>query len=538
MVDEYQRIADDDNAQVVSTSWNIGCESLGLGSFGLWLTSPIMAAEDRIFSQMAMQGQTMLAASGDMGSEACGGTGLAVTYPASDPMLTGVGGTQLSGNSVSETTWNSTCAKSPCGGGGGISSVWPMPSWQNPPGVPSSLSSGSPCGASHGFCREVPDVSALAGLPGYLFFCTAGNCSPGGWSAEPRGHQLCDAAVGRHRGPDGLGEPIEPPRFREPSFVLGPGLLNDITGGDNNLAGGTAFPATVGYDMATGLGSPNGLGLCTLVFGAKCDRLAINPCCADNPAVVGQPYQATLTAEGGDPPYSSWEITGTSAPAWLSLGSTSGSFTGTPTATGSYVFNVAVLDSVGDVATLVIEIVVEPAPPPLVTSLFPPYGPVAGGTRATMNGTGFLGAPSSVPAVAFAAPGGASNKARKVACPTGAACTLSVPTSPLGGNGVGLVNVTATLASGQQGSCASCFSYYLPGSPLVSTTTSCNGPAAVVATVIGPSASPLGGQLISFMFSYSNGKARPLYDRQTRWGWPGRARLRAPTMPAVSTPSP
>jgi subtilase family serine protease len=150
MVDEYQRIADDDNAQVVSTSWSIGCESLGLGSFGLWLTSPYMAAEDQIFSQMALQGQTMLASSGDMGSEACGGTGLAVQYPASDPMLTGVGGTQLSGTPPTEMAWNSTCANGPCGGGGGISSVWAMPSWQKAPGVPSSRSSGSPCGASPG----------------------------------------------------------------------------------------------------------------------------------------------------------------------------------------------------------------------------------------------------------------------------------------------------------------------------------------------------------------------------------------------------
>jgi hypothetical protein len=506
MVDEYQQIADDDNAQVVSTSWGLGCESLGLGSFGLWLTGPYMVAEDQIFSQMALQGQTMLAASGDMGSEACGGTGLAVTYPASDPMLTGVGGTQLGGAPPTEMVWNSACTSGPCGGGGGISSVWHMPSWQKALGVPSSLSSGSPCGASPGLCREVPDVSALAGNPDYLFFCTAGNCSPGGWSADHVGTSFATPLWAAIVALMDSASPSSPEGFLNPLLYSDEGLLKDITLGDNNLAGGQNYVANVGYDMASGLGSPNGVGLCALVLGAKCDRLAINPCCTYNPAVVGQPYQATLTAEGGDPPYSGWQITGSSAPGWLSLGPTSGSFTGTPTAPGSYMFTVAVLDSVGDAASRVIELDVEPAPPPLVTSLFPPYGPVAGGTRVTMNGTGFLGAPSSVPAVAFTAPGGASTMASKVACPTGAACTVTVPTSPLGGNGVGEVNVTATLASGQQGTCASCFAYYLPSSPLVATTTSCNGPASVVATVIGPSGSPLRGQLISFMFSYSNGK--------------------------------
>ncbi|HXW82698.1 MAG TPA: protease pro-enzyme activation domain-containing protein, partial [Acidimicrobiales bacterium] len=411
MVDEYQRIADDDNAQVVSTSWTLGCESWGLGSFGLWLTKPYMMAEDLIFAQMALQGQTMLASGGDMGSEACGGAGLAVNYPASDPMVTGVGGTELSGSPVTETTWNSTCAKGPCGGGGGISSVWPMPSWQSAPGVPSSLSSGGPCGSSPGFCREVPDVSALAGAPDYLFFCTAGNCSPGGgWSGGFQGTSLSTPLWGAIVALMDSASTAGTEGFLNPLLYSKPSLVNDITTGNNNLGGGADYPATPGYDMASGLGSPNGLALCGLVMGPKCDPLSISPCCTQYQATVGQPFQVTLTATGGAPPYSSWQVTSASFPYGLSLNATTGALSWTPdnVGAGTYSITVSVGDSVGDIATADISITVQLPPPPVVTSLFPPYGPVAGGSRATMNGTGFLGG-GLAPSVAFTAGGGASN---------------------------------------------------------------------------------------------------------------------------------
>ena len=92
-LDTYQRIADDDTAKVVSTSWGI-CEADN--------TAGAAQAEATVFAQMALQGQTLVAASGDSGSEAClpflqvlGASAyrLAVGDPASQPYVTGVGGT-------------------------------------------------------------------------------------------------------------------------------------------------------------------------------------------------------------------------------------------------------------------------------------------------------------------------------------------------------------------------------------------------------------------------------------------------------------
>ena len=91
VTDEYTQIADDDTAQVVSSSWG-SCESLtGTG---------VPQSEETIFEEMATDGQSMLAAAGDTGSEGCYRTdgdyiSLSVLDPASDPWVTGVGGTDL-----------------------------------------------------------------------------------------------------------------------------------------------------------------------------------------------------------------------------------------------------------------------------------------------------------------------------------------------------------------------------------------------------------------------------------------------------------
>ena len=131
--------------------------------------STVQAAENTDLMEAAMQGQTVFAASGDGGSEDCTQgaktpqTELAVQDPASQPYITGVGGTNIGayGPPPTETAWNAST--------GGISQDWPMPSWQAGPGVINSYSSATPCGAAGGYCREVPDVSALAGSPGYPY---------------------------------------------------------------------------------------------------------------------------------------------------------------------------------------------------------------------------------------------------------------------------------------------------------------------------------------------------------------------------------
>ena len=84
-IDTYQQIADDDTANVVSTSWGT-CESDPSGD---------PSAEQPIFEQMAAQGQTIVSAAGDAGSSDCNGitnNDPAVDDPASQPYVTGVGG--------------------------------------------------------------------------------------------------------------------------------------------------------------------------------------------------------------------------------------------------------------------------------------------------------------------------------------------------------------------------------------------------------------------------------------------------------------
>ncbi len=151
---DLEQIASDDTASAVSMSFGDG-ES--------WLTPAFVQSESTIFEEMAVQGQTMFADAGDSGSEDCtNDTFICVQDPASQPYVTGVGGTEWpDGTRSSETVWNTGVNND--AGGGGISTFWPMPSWQSAPGVPdSTYSSGSPCEQSTGYCREVPDVSALA----------------------------------------------------------------------------------------------------------------------------------------------------------------------------------------------------------------------------------------------------------------------------------------------------------------------------------------------------------------------------------------
>ncbi len=61
---------------------------------------------------------------------------------------------------------------------------------------------------------------------------------------------------------------------------------------------------------------------------------------------VGVGYQSTVSATGGTLPYS-WSVASGSLPPGLSLGSTSGTISGTPTTDGSYSFTIQVSDSVG-----------------------------------------------------------------------------------------------------------------------------------------------------------------------------------------------
>ena len=110
--DTFRAIIDQDRAQVISVSWG-ECEAA--------LGPADAAAESLLFEQAAIQGQTVVSASGDSGSEDCTGssssprTELAVDDPSSQPFVTGVGGTSLPslGPRPTETVWNGGACRQP-----------------------------------------------------------------------------------------------------------------------------------------------------------------------------------------------------------------------------------------------------------------------------------------------------------------------------------------------------------------------------------------------------------------------------------------
>jgi hypothetical protein len=225
-----------------------------------------------VFEQAAVQGESVVAASGDNGSSDCATKALAVDDPGSQPYVTGVGGTTLQalGPPPSEVTWN-VSATSSGASGGGVSSFHPMPSYQSNASsalhVIGKYSSGAPCGApTGGYCREVPDVAAVAAYTNsYLVYYDGRWENNGGTSAGTPLWAALFALADASRGCDGKSVGFANPALYEAAATSYSSDLHDITSGTNDDTnwGNTSglYPAGVGYDMATGLGTPNGANL-------------------------------------------------------------------------------------------------------------------------------------------------------------------------------------------------------------------------------------------------------------------------------------
>jgi kumamolisin len=251
-LDTYNRIATDNSAKQISTSW---------GASENQSSSALLASENSIFQEMAAQGQSMFAASGDSGSYDDGST-LSVEDPASQPFITGTGGTQLfvaqNKSYDHETTWNEG-GLNRGSSGGGISGVWSIPSYQQ--GVVSASSMGS------SVMRNVPDVSLNADpATGYSIYYKGGWYIFGGTSCTAPLWAAFTALVNQQRAANGKG----PLGFANPAiYQIGAGStynldFHDIADGSTNLY----YPAVAGYDAATGWGSFNGAGLLADLGGA------------------------------------------------------------------------------------------------------------------------------------------------------------------------------------------------------------------------------------------------------------------------------
>ena len=254
-------------------------------------------------AQAASQGQSVIVASGDSGSTDCGpSTGLAVDFPADSQYVTAMGGSEflsvdVSGANASlfwlpatsgtvdlvssavkyipEQVWNDDLASGAlASGGGGVSTLTPKPTWQTGvPGIPS------------GTFRSTPDISlSSSNVNAPYLLCSSdmmtgitGSCSHG--FRDVNNANLTTAG----------GTSFVAPIFAGMLAVLnqklsstGQGVINsalytlavnsttynsafhDITSGGNqcpagasycSTAGASEYPATTGYDAASGLGS-------------------------------------------------------------------------------------------------------------------------------------------------------------------------------------------------------------------------------------------------------------------------------------------
>lgn len=250
----YQGMAADNTAKTLTSSWG-SCDAAVPASYA--------QAEATVFQQMAAQGQDLYAAAGDTGSEGCermnSSTALSPGDPASQPFVTGVGGTRLQDTAPTESVWNDS-ADGAGAGTGGISSHWAMPAYQTGAGVVNSYSTATTCGATSGLCREEPDISANADpeTPYEIVFNGGWTLIGGTSAASPLWAGLM--AEVSEACPVGF---VNPALY---TMAANPGstpALHDVTVGNNdygNLYGGT-YPATAGYDQATGLGTPNAIGI-------------------------------------------------------------------------------------------------------------------------------------------------------------------------------------------------------------------------------------------------------------------------------------
>ena len=250
-VDILNGIASENQASQVSISWS-------------WIPDD-PDVDDQFFEEMAAQGQTVFAASGDYGAYDISSP---YFYPAEDAYVTAVGGTTLATNGaggawLSESAWSDS--------GGGISpDMIPLPWWQ----------AGIATGANHASSayRNTPDLAMEANYDNYS--CNMGTCQ-GGWAgtsfAAPRwaGFMalLNQAEVSAGYGPLGF---LNPAIYAIGQSADYSSSFHDIVIGNNQYFDGTFFNATPGYDLVTGWGSPVQSGLIDALLPAQASGFGLS----------------------------------------------------------------------------------------------------------------------------------------------------------------------------------------------------------------------------------------------------------------------
>lgn len=217
---------------------------------------------NRNYQAFARMGITVLASAGDEGATT-GTSSNTPSYPASDPWVTGVGGTQ--GDEFPYGLCPSS-SSDVCTYGG--ETVWNEPATIDVPaatgGAPSQLFASPPYQTEiTGYdMRTTPDVAYNAALNGGVlvflgpYVYIVGGTSAG--SAQWAGifALVNEARAGNGKGPIGFANPALYGIYDTSRYATD---FHDITSGNNTLAGQPVqgYPAGQGYDLATGLGTPD-----------------------------------------------------------------------------------------------------------------------------------------------------------------------------------------------------------------------------------------------------------------------------------------
>lgn len=252
--DVFNKISDDysNHSQpvMVSVSW---------GDTEGFLTYNMLKSIDSTLETLTtVEHVNVFAASGDCGAYSSRDypNTLNVSFPGSDPNVVGVGGTFLyvddQGKRTREVAWDEDPRKNPTcenewGSGGGLSTIFPRPTWQQGyPGIQNKYSNGY---------RQIPDVAASAYydsfyIDGQWYYSGGTSAAAPMWAA---GYALAEQGLISSTG----------------YYVSGPGLLYTLANKyasdkpfyDVQKGNNLYYLATPGWDFASGLGTPNMNGI-------------------------------------------------------------------------------------------------------------------------------------------------------------------------------------------------------------------------------------------------------------------------------------
>jgi kumamolisin len=294
--------------------------------------------DDQLFLNLVNAGVTPFASSGDNGSTN-GSSSLQVESPASDPNVTGVGGTSLvldsNGNESSEVVWNDSSGAT----GGGASTFFTSNSKTISNGTSTASWTWQTGTGVSGNARLVPDVALTADLSegGALFLDGTNEVEIGGTSWASPVTAAFFALINQARGDVGqsvigAANPLIYP-------LLGTANFRDITSGNNVLSGSSSeagttngvpnYTAGVGYDETTGIGVPVVQTLAQTLIGSS-SLLGIQSQPPFQNLQPGQTAAISVTASGS--PTYQWQRMPAGSTTWSNLTNTS-PYNGVTTAT-------------------------------------------------------------------------------------------------------------------------------------------------------------------------------------------------------------